>query len=806
VAKSGTLTVKVLGNTRDFDQKMSGLGKAAGAAFAAVGAAAVVGAAKSLTAFTDFQSSMNEVFTLLPGISQGAMDEMSGQVKDFSREFGVLPDEVVPALYQSLSAGVPKDNVFEFLETAQQAAKGGVTDLTTAVDGISSVVNAYGDDVIDATQASDLMFTAVRLGKTNFEELSASLSNVTPIASGLGVKFEDVSAGLAAMTAKGTPTAQATTQLRALFVELSKAGGTTAGIFEDMAGKSFQEFIAAGGNTSDALDIMQEAAAESGVQIQDLFGSVEAGSAALSLAGDSTFSDNIGEMGNAAGATQAAFDQMMTGLGPIFDRVKAGIQVFLIDVGERLAPVVEQAMDTASRAFSQLSDWWDVNGPTIMGHIATVRDAIQEFADRARPVIERVVGFLRDNAGPVFAALAVVVGTVLVAAVWSLVGALAALFSPVVLIVGGIALLVGAVVYAYQNFETFRNIIDGVVGFLVGTVWPRIKQFADFVIDKFRDLVGWVEDHWGAIQEAISHVVNVVSGIIRTVIDVVSALWRAWGDDLLAMVRTVWGFISTTVENAINFVRSIVETVLALINGDWREAWEGIKGALSAVWDQIVNVVSTAVGLVGSVIGGVLSTISEVWSGIWDQIGDTVSGVWDWIVDKVRVKIQEVKDEFNQIVGFITGLPARITSAASGMWDGIKTAFRSVINWIVDKWNSLSFSLPSVRVPGLGTVGGGTLSTPNIPRVAQGGLFAANRPTLAIVGDNVTQQEIVSPEDLLRQVVREESGRGGSGDTYITVNVPNYVGDKGDLLRVVKAELAKDSRRGGTLVASVRSQ
>src|SRR5258707_1301082 len=83
------------------------------------------------------------------------------------------------------------------------AAVGGVTSLETAVDGISSTVNAYGDKVITATQASDLMFTAVKVGKTTFDELSKSLFNVNPAAAALGVKFQDVTAALASMTAQG---------------------------------------------------------------------------------------------------------------------------------------------------------------------------------------------------------------------------------------------------------------------------------------------------------------------------------------------------------------------------------------------------------------------------------------------------------------------------------------------------------------------------------------------------------------------------------------------------------------------------
>ena len=95
------------------------MAKAAAGAFAA--GVALIG--KAVMDFGGFEKQMNEVFTLLPGISGEAMGEMTEQVKTFAVEFGVLPQEVVPALYQSLSAGVPADNVFAFLETAQKLAK-----------------------------------------------------------------------------------------------------------------------------------------------------------------------------------------------------------------------------------------------------------------------------------------------------------------------------------------------------------------------------------------------------------------------------------------------------------------------------------------------------------------------------------------------------------------------------------------------------------------------------------------------------------------------------------------------------------
>lgn len=330
-------------------------GLVVGGAIAAGTAIAGIGI-QGVEAFTSFQKQMNEVFTLLPGISQKGMDDMTSQVKDFAKQFGVLPDKVVPALYQALSAGVPPDNVFKFLATAQKAASGGVTDLKVSVNGITSVVNAYGADVLDAAKASDEMFTTVRLGKTNFEELSASLFNVIPTAASLGVSFGDVSAALATMTLQGVPTSVATTQLRQLFVELSQAGGKASKTFQQIAGETFVDFIKEGHNVADALGIMEVGASESNVRLSDMFSSVEAGNAALALTGNNakTFGDDIRAMGDSAGATDTAFKTMQTGLGASFDKIKATWATTMIDVGAKLAPLVDESLPAFQGAVNTL--------------------------------------------------------------------------------------------------------------------------------------------------------------------------------------------------------------------------------------------------------------------------------------------------------------------------------------------------------------------------------------------------------------------------------------------------------------------
>lgn len=352
---------------------------AATAGMAAVGAAAVAAGAKGVKEFASFEKGMREVFTLVPEASGEMKQELMGDIREFSTEMGVATNESVPALYQAISAGVPEDNVFDFLETAQKAAVGGVTDLTTSVDGLSSVVNAYGDDVISAEEASDLMFTAVKEGKTTFEEMSSTLYNVLPSASSLGVEFEDVTAAIASMTAQGTPTAQATTQIRQALNELSKDGSDAATVFEQMAGQSFKSFIKEGGNMQEAFAVMEKAAEEQDTSVKNLFGSIEAGQAVMALTGKGAegFKENLDEMGNSAGATEDAYDEMEQSLSRSFDKLKAAMGEVWLTVGEELAPLVKD-----------FADWLVENMPMI-----------KEVVKTTFKIIERVIRGLFDPIG-----------------------------------------------------------------------------------------------------------------------------------------------------------------------------------------------------------------------------------------------------------------------------------------------------------------------------------------------------------------------------------------------------------------------
>ena len=336
------------------------VGKAAAAAFAAAAAAVAAFAAVSVKEMMAFDKGMKEVFTLLPGISKGAMGAMEKDALKLSKTMGFLPEETVPALYQALSAGVPKGNVFEFLEVAGKAAVGGVTSLEVAVDGITSVVNAYGLETISAEEASDAMFTAVKLGKTTFEELSSSIAVATPIAKAAGVSFNDLAAMAAALTANGVPTAEAMTQIRSAILAMNTP--TEAGLMKAKAlGISFKDMAEGIKKPGGVLKVFQMLREKTGGNIGDmktLLGRVEAVNAVMGLTegGGKKLGHAIEEMGKKAGASGQAFGTMELSWSRAFDKMKARLKVFMVEFGQKLTPILKAIGPIIDEVFKMIEE------------------------------------------------------------------------------------------------------------------------------------------------------------------------------------------------------------------------------------------------------------------------------------------------------------------------------------------------------------------------------------------------------------------------------------------------------------------
>ena len=690
----GTVFVDVKANWAKFAAESSAMGAATTSSFGRYGllaGAALVGAATAavavggagVVAAAGFDKQMREVFTLLPGITQPAMNAMSDQVKKFSQDFGVLPDKIVPALYQSLSAGIPADNVFAFLETAQKAARGGVTELETAVDGISSVVNAYGKDVISAGQASDFMFTAVKVGKTTFEELSQNLANVTPLASGLGISFGDVTASISTMTAQGTKTAVATTQLRQLFTELSDAGGETGKTFEKLAGKSFAKFIADGGNVQQALQLMEQAAGKNGVSIKDMFGSVEAGSAALQLTGKGaeTFAANLEAMGGSAGATDAAFKTMDEGVSASWDRIKSNVMVALLEIGEGLLPVVEP-----------ISKWLAETLPTAVAQIQPIFDGIGNGISSISEVFGKAGG-ASGGATNGFAGLLAVVNP-----------------------------LAATAVLVRENWEKLSDFF--------GRFSASIQTwFAEnsAKVEGWRAKLAEIGEQVSPILEKIGFIIN---NVVSTAIDLASWAWDQFGETIMNVVGAAIGPLLDILGSVMTVLDNLLGFIINIFSGNWSEAWQNVKNIFGAVWDAIFAFFESIIGQIRAVVEGLgpklWNLFTTIMSGVWNIIVSAWEGIMGFFTslpgrilsalgslaglliskgwELIEGMARGIRDNWGSVIGFLLGVPGAVLGAIgdaaswlvdaggnviSGLLNGMKGGAKAVYDWITGLLNGV---------------------------------------------------------------------------------------------------------------------
>lgn len=321
----------------------------------------IVGAGAAVTKMAvDFESNFAKVSTLLDSnvVDFGIY---KNQLLDASSESKVAVDEFSEAVYSSISAGVDQTKAIDFTTQAMKLAKGGFTDGAKAVDVLTTAINGYNMRAEDSTKISDLLITTQNLGKTTVDELASSMGTVIPVASSVNYGIEELSASYAQLTKNGIATAESGTYLKAMLSELGKSGSITDKTLRELTGKGFAQLKSEGTSTTDILQMLSDAAAKDGKTLKDMFGSVEAGSAALVLAkgNGAEYNEMLAAMGNSAGATQEAFEKMDATPA---EKLKGSLNELKnegIRFGSAFVPVIDKVSDVlkkSAKAFSGLSE------------------------------------------------------------------------------------------------------------------------------------------------------------------------------------------------------------------------------------------------------------------------------------------------------------------------------------------------------------------------------------------------------------------------------------------------------------------
>ena len=327
---SGKLA-EVMGGEAAAAGKISGksLGSALVRTLTKVVAAAGIGKMlqSAFTGGTAFESAMAKVGTIAD-TAKVPLESLSSQVLQVSGDMHIGANEISEAAYQAISAGQDTGNAVAFAGQASMLATAGFTSTTSAVDILTTALNAYGKGADEAGHVSDVLLTTQNLGKTSVDELAGSMGRVIPLAAAYNVSLENLSSGLAIMTANGIATAEASTYTKSMLNELGDTGSTVGKILQQQTGRSFAELNADGKSLGDVLQVLYDSVGGNATKFAGLWSSVEAGTGALSLAssGADKFNGVLQQMQADSGLTQTAYDTMTNTMAYKLDGVKTNAQ------------------------------------------------------------------------------------------------------------------------------------------------------------------------------------------------------------------------------------------------------------------------------------------------------------------------------------------------------------------------------------------------------------------------------------------------------------------------------------------------
>jgi phage-related protein len=344
----------------------------------------------------------------------------------------------------------------------------------------------------------------------------------------------------------------------------------------------------------------------------------------------------------------------------------------------------------------------------------------------------------------------------------------------------------------------WESVLVPLINWIIANLLPVVAKIIDVVgttaIKVIKSLI-----------KIIGDVADTLSGIIDFLVGVFTGDWELAWQGIKEIADGAWNFIKDAVSGAWEIIKTVTKGALNIIKTVISTAWNAIKTATSTVWNAIKKTLSGLWNALKTTAKTVFDAIKTKVTGVWDKIKDKTSRTWESVTTFVSNKVEAIK--------------TAITDKFNAARDAVKSAFEGIVNFIKAPINQ-AISIVNNAVGMINNAIGGiesafsfgpwTVPTPfgsktigfhatfprigTIPYLASGAVIPPRSEFLAVLGDQKRGNNLETPESLLRQIVREESGKGqGNGNTYnVTVNASGR-----KLLDIIIDEAELRRRRNG---------
>lgn len=697
----------------------------------AIGAVTAAIYAGPVQAAQEYETAIAKVSTIADA-NAVPIEEMSSEIMKLSNTTGIAASQIADDVYNAISAGQQTGDAVNFVSYSTKLAKAGFAESAQTLDVLTTILNAYGMEAGEVSKVSDMLVQTQNKGKVSVGELSSVMGKIIPTANANNVALEQLCAGYAIMTSKGIAAAETTTYMNSMLNELSKSGTTAEKTLRATTGKSFKELMTEGKSLGEVIQILQQEAEKSGKSLNDMFGSAEAGKAAVSLlsGGVEGFNEQVAGMVDSVGATEEAFAKMDQTTEAKMQKAKNSIANLGIVLGQNLLPIVGNLADKVAAVVVKVSEFAQANpklvqtalkvaaalaGMKVAGltaklgflHISSgIKDAqkiLELFKIKAiglSGIGSKVVGFITKPfsgiGGILGKALSGIGGIVARSPLGSIGRVVASSFGKI----GSFIAPVGNIIKkALGPLGKIGSTLLGPLGGIAGKFLPVVGVITAVItavkllrdnFDKVRDAVGRIFGEKGL--EIFDKIVAVVTSVGETIKGVFSdgnlgvardKIQEIFGEKGVAVFDTFAGvfqkvvaaagqFVGFVNEHIVPVVEDILELLVTTVIPGIISGVQAAAPVVMEVFQAIADFIGGIIPIIGDFIAGIMPVISEVITFIQTYVLPIVGEVFNFIVQQV----------LPFIVQGIQQLGSIITTVLQAVLPVVQTVFTTIWNII----------------------------------------------------------------------------------------------------------------------------
>jgi phage-related protein len=752
---------------------------ATSSAMIGVGAVTAVAAGASVDLAAKFQT-QTQTLVAGAGVQSDQIQKVRSDILQYAVDTGTSTKDLSDAFFQvnSRLGDVGRSTVV--VKDAAELAKVHMADMATVGKALADAMNSYAASGLSASQASNILGTAVEEGGMSFQELSTSLAQVAPQAASLKIPLADVTGALATMTTQGMSTQQSAQDLRHAIEKLNSptAGMITTWNQFGLTASQVQNSLAGPGGLQKAMTMIDDAIRSkmgpSGQIVIDTFKqSTDAANAmnmmlqkmdpsAKQLATElqnggisaKDYTKSAKELTGASADQALQFKSLFDKANGFNDALKSGkpgfsdyndalkaaygdqtsLSAALMltgDHADKWTKITKDATAAAGNANGQIKGWSDVQG-TLSQKMAESKQALEtaaitlgtalipavtQIVQDITPWIEKLgkllehhqtfvkvlvaVGLALGVLGMAIKAITIAteaweaIQVVLDAELWA--NPIGVIILAIIAAIAAITAIVVAVIYAYNHFKWFHD--------LVNTVWGGIKAGAiglwhilETVFKGIAAAAMWVYSNgilplWHALEAAWNGIVTGAKAAFNGIVDAGKWLWDMltgiW-NSIVNVTTSVWDGITAFFNKWWPLLLIIFAAPIAVLMAIWNHfhtqitevassVWNGIKEFFVGTWNFLKTAAQYAWMYIHDVI---IEPIVDVWhmlESVMGYLGGAISKTWNYLGGLTSAAWQQIK---RYVIQPIDELLNWIGGNISRAWDSFSNTFNGIMNWL----------------------------------------------------------------------------------------------------------------------------